>query len=154
MGANSRKVQQGGQRLTYVEMLRRDTGLESTVELRSRMQDKCRWRAMARGYDSDDDRVHLLQIFSNQDHFDLYISKLGLVTSTKCLLCLSWFYLASFANFKAHIPLVLSIWLFVMLLPHECLLSNVHGIGPSVCPQGAVGVDHRIHLGVILCLQM
>ncbi len=32
----------GSQRLTYVDMLRRDTGLESTVELRSLMQDNRR----------------------------------------------------------------------------------------------------------------
>ncbi len=43
------KSNRGSQRPTYVDMLMRDTELESTVELGSLMQDKCRWRAMARG---------------------------------------------------------------------------------------------------------
>jgi hypothetical protein len=43
------KANRGSQKLTYVDMLRRDTGLESAGELRSLMQDKCRWNALARG---------------------------------------------------------------------------------------------------------
>ena len=42
------KANRGSQRLTYVDMLRRDTGLDSTVEVRSLMQDMCKWRAMPR----------------------------------------------------------------------------------------------------------
>jgi hypothetical protein len=43
------KASRGSQKLTYVDMLRRDTGLESAEELRTLMKDKCRWHAMARG---------------------------------------------------------------------------------------------------------
>ena len=43
------KFSRGSQRLTYVDRLRKDTGLQTTVELKTLMMDKCEWRAMARG---------------------------------------------------------------------------------------------------------
>ena len=43
------KSNRGRQRVTYIDMLKRDTGLLSTRELRTLMQDRERWRAMARG---------------------------------------------------------------------------------------------------------
>ena len=41
------KASKGSQKLTYVDMLRRDIGLKSTGKLRTVMPDKCRWQAIA-----------------------------------------------------------------------------------------------------------
>jgi hypothetical protein len=46
-GPNQRKASRGSQKITYVEMLRRDSGLESAVELWSLMEGKCRFHGMA-----------------------------------------------------------------------------------------------------------
>jgi hypothetical protein len=43
------KAGRGSQKLTYVDMLTRDSGLESAGELRSLMKGKCRLHAMAQG---------------------------------------------------------------------------------------------------------
>ena len=43
------KFNRGSQRLTYVDRLRKDTGLQTTAELKTLMKDKCEWRAIAQG---------------------------------------------------------------------------------------------------------
>ena len=43
------RASRGNQKTTYVDMLRRDTGLQSTEELRTLMWDRCEWQAMTRG---------------------------------------------------------------------------------------------------------
>ena len=43
------KFNRGSQRLTYVDRLRKDTGLQTTAELKTLMKDKCKWRAIAQG---------------------------------------------------------------------------------------------------------
>ena len=40
------KFNRGSQRLTYVDRLRKDTGLQTTAELKTLMKDKCVWRAI------------------------------------------------------------------------------------------------------------
>ena len=53
------KFNRGSQRLTYVDRLRKNTGLQTTAELKTIMKDKCGWRAIApeetRPDDDDDD---------------------------------------------------------------------------------------------------
>jgi len=39
------KFSRGSQRLTYVDRIRKDTGLQTTAELKTLMKDKCVWRA-------------------------------------------------------------------------------------------------------------
>jgi len=41
------KFNRESQRLTYVDKLRKDTGLQTTAELKTLMKDKCEWRAIA-----------------------------------------------------------------------------------------------------------
>jgi len=43
------KFNRGSQRLGHVDRLRKDTGLQTTAELKTPMKDKCVWRAIARG---------------------------------------------------------------------------------------------------------
>jgi len=43
------KFNRGSQRLTYVDRLRKDIGLQTTAELKTLMKDKCVWHAIARG---------------------------------------------------------------------------------------------------------
>ena len=43
------KFNRGSQRLTYVDRLRKDTGLQTTAEWKTLLKDKCAWRAIARG---------------------------------------------------------------------------------------------------------
>ena len=43
------KFNRGSQRLTYVDSFKKDTGLQTTAELKTLMKDKCKWRAIARG---------------------------------------------------------------------------------------------------------
>ena len=43
------KFNKGSQRLTYVDRVRKHTGLQTTAELRTLMKNKCEWRAIARG---------------------------------------------------------------------------------------------------------
>ena len=43
------KLRRGNQKATFIDMLKRDTGLHSECELRSLMQDRSGWNAIARG---------------------------------------------------------------------------------------------------------